>query len=291
MAHWMMFNFAFAVAGALATSLPDSLCKDAATCDVLSLLQTSSGKDTLGAVTTVNGTEFVNLSSGDSSSSSWSSSYHSTPWQDAGEGKLVYLDRHDVACGGALQGFKLERKGEQWSYTFKCSDEKAWINNDVVVTKNTSSKALMEGKEGYLVDYWIMMRDNHVKCDDGYALKEFQLKTWHAADRTFGEIVWENLRNTYDIIDIIDPKDETARMSLMWYEYKCVQINKNNFASRQVHWATEPNDYCQHCGYNAGYYLDRHGVFAPDNGLLTEFWSEVISTKKFNFDLKFAQKL
>lgn len=153
--------------------------------------------------------------------------------------------------------------------------------------------------EGFLSDYWDLFGlgdvENHVKCKDGFALHEFELKTLHAPARTFTDYVWENLRLVYDIIDIIDPKDEKHGLSLMWYEYKCVQINTQHFHySHQVHWATPKNDRCWNCkdnskGYN-GYYLDRHGIFAPDNGLLTEFWSKPVDTENFNFEFKFAQK-
>lgn len=297
MAQGMLFTFLFAQAIASDVSSSDGSCSVAGSVGLpgcsgdprgslsVSLLQTGRGQGSLVAEAGVNESNLANLHSG-----GYASSYHETDWQDAGEGKVVYLDRHNVICPtGAIQGFQLQRKGEQFRYKVKCSDELTWVNDKNVVSKKTKAKALMEGKEGYLNDYWAMMRNSHVQCPWGFALREFQLKTWHARDYTFWEAVWENMRLVYDIIDIIDPKDENSRMSLMWYEYKCVQINEHKFETERIHWKTTPTKRVQNSGYDS-YYLDRQAVFAPDNGLMTEFWSNWVSYYKFDFDFKFAQK-
>ena len=44
--------------------------------------------------------------------------YHYTPWNDAGMGNSVYLDRHNVSCpnGKVLTEFGLEHNGSQILY-------------------------------------------------------------------------------------------------------------------------------------------------------------------------------
>jgi hypothetical protein len=298
MVQWMLLTVVFGQATAsdvVASNGSCSVTGGVESAGSQSLLQTGRGQGSTASEEGANHSNFNTLDSGD-----YSSSYHETPWQEGGSGRIVYLDRQNIKCSGAIQGFKLQRShDDKLRYVVKCSNENSWINGNTVETKKTKSKILRSGYgEGYLVDYWDMFNlegvENHVKCSDGFALQEFQLKTWHAKEQTFTDIVWENLRNVYDIIDILDPKDENEGLSLMWYDYKCVQINTQNFPSHQVWWATPPNDRCFNCkdfryGYN-GFYLDRHGIFAPNNGLLTEFWSKSVDTHNFNFEFKFAQK-
>jgi len=51
-----------------------------------------------------------------------------TNWNDLNRGDILYLDRHEVGCENSqnyLQGFKLERNGDQIRYKYKCSSFKS----------------------------------------------------------------------------------------------------------------------------------------------------------------------
>lgn len=215
-----------------------------------------------------------------SDSGDYQSSYHTTNWNDLGNGRVIYFDRHDVSCKGnkgALQGFKLERNPnnlDQIRYNVKCSEESTWVDKNDMKSGKTQAKVLY--KEGYLVDYWSMLKNKHVQCDDGYVLNRFQLRTMHPPPQTWTDIIIQNFRVAFDIIDALYP-DTVDRSIWMWYEYDCVRVNTQNFQSQLVHWGLDPQYYCQGCnsgdqGYDS-MYLDRSNVMAPNNGLMTEFWS------------------
>jgi len=45
-----------------------------------------------------------------------------TPWNDAGNGNVIYLDRHHLSCisGTALSRFRLQRSGNTIRYNYRC---------------------------------------------------------------------------------------------------------------------------------------------------------------------------
>lgn len=96
-----------------------------------------------------------------------------TPSNDAGSGKVAYLDRHNVACpdGSAINYFQYMRDGgNKMHYKYRCVAHKSITTQKVQKKTGLNSKNGDGGATNYL--------DRHrVDCGAGYALQQFQLKT------------------------------------------------------------------------------------------------------------------
>ena len=101
-----------------------------------------------------------------------SCSNQSTPWNDKGAGKNVYLDRHNVSCpsGKALKRVKLTRDGKgKYRYDYTCcfpgtTNKSAWPVKRELITglHHMKNQRIIQGKDipwsspgSYTISYWI----------------------------------------------------------------------------------------------------------------------------------------
>ena len=101
-----------------------------------------------------------------------SCSNHSTPWNDEGAGKNIYLDRHNVSCppGKALKRVKLTRNGKgKYRYDYTCclpgtTNKSAWPVKKELITglHHMKNQRIIQGKDipwsspgNYTISYWI----------------------------------------------------------------------------------------------------------------------------------------
>lgn len=227
------------------------------------------------------------------------SRYFRTNRQDAGEGNIYYLDRHNLNCGtGVLQGFKLERTGCcQLNYIVKCSDTlpviatdvKVLASNAVMVQKN-SGDTLQPRQSTKSLTYM------PVQCPDQYALQQVmlmrlpsvveennnkwepKLQTAHFSNALNTDPYESIVQNLFKIFGV----GETSTDKI-GYEFKCVRMG-TSAPLRQMNTPTtfggkKTSVFGQGGGGVSGdgfydaetFYLDRQSVFSDDSEYLLGF--------------------
>jgi hypothetical protein len=163
---------------------------------------------------------------------------YETNWDELGNRKTHYLDRHDVDCQGApINGFQMRTRGEgdarQISYKFTCLEG---VNFDVSETKNTAVQ-----EDG---DDLIFLDRQKVDCGDNAAISQFHL---------LRDGDWHN-----------------------HYEYTCATTDLPISLVECTDHTTPRNEGGE--GGHRLEFLDRHDVQCPKKQVLTQFQMQTVDS-------------
>jgi len=94
-----------------------------------------------------------------------------------GGSRLFYLDRHNITCnqGEALQGFKLQRKGDtKYQYKYRCLSHPSISKTEVYFDKTAEIETNGNKKKRNPKNSIHFLSYDGIFCKDGYALQQFQ---------------------------------------------------------------------------------------------------------------------
>jgi hypothetical protein len=210
-----------------------------------------------------------------------------TPWNDAGRGNMLYLDRHTVDCGPGyiLSFFGLQQlNGAQIRYNFSCIKPSSSFNDCYDATTTVSRS---DAKSVNFLD------QHSPQCKPGYALNKFGLRR-EGPDGIFYaySCCWVHMENC--TVDTIDPQDAGSHTTyyldrlpvaagefraMTGFKLNSLTGNKQSYAVASClpgvrgnsifRWKSTP---CNDDGAGNIFYLDRHDVDCGAGHGLSQFW-------------------